>query len=37
MNDIMNIIKARDPGQREFHQAVTEVVASIKPVLDKNP
>lgn len=27
----------RDPHEREFHQAVTEVVESIQPVLDKNP
>jgi glutamate dehydrogenase (NADP+) len=33
----MNIIKARDPHEKEFHQAVTEVVESIKPVLDRNP
>ena len=27
----------RDPHEREFHQAVTEVLESIQPVLDKNP
>ena len=27
----------RDPQEREFQQAVTEVVESIQPVLDKNP
>ena len=27
----------RDPQEREFHQAVSEVVESIRPVLDKNP
>jgi glutamate dehydrogenase (NADP+) len=27
----------RDPHEREFHQAVAEVVESIRPVLDKNP
>lgn len=27
----------RDPHEREFQQAVTEVVESIQPVLDKNP
>jgi glutamate dehydrogenase (NADP+) len=36
-NDIMEIIKARDPHQKEFHQAVSEVVESVKPVLDRNP
>ncbi|WP_457551758.1 NADP-specific glutamate dehydrogenase [Desulfobacula sp.] len=37
MDRIMDIVKARDPFEKEFHQAVTEVVESIKPVLDKNP
>ena len=33
----MEIVKARDPYEKEFHQAVSEVVDSIKPALDKNP
>lgn len=33
----MDIVTARDPFEKEFHQAVTEVVDSVKPVLDKNP
>jgi glutamate dehydrogenase (NADP+) len=37
MNAIMEKIKARDPGEKEFHQAVTEVMESIKPVLDQHP
>jgi len=37
MADIMDIIKDRDPQEREFHQAVTEVIESVKPVLDQNP
>ena len=37
MTDIMDVIKERDPHEREFHQAVTEVMASVKPVLDQNP
>ncbi len=37
MGTIMDIITARDPFEKEFHQAVTEVVESVKPVLDKNP
>ena len=36
-DDIMAIIKARDPHEREFHQAVSEVLESVKPVLDRNP
>ena len=37
MNPIMEIIKARDPGEKEFHQAVEEVLESVQPVLDRNP
>ena len=37
MYDIMEWVKARDPGEKEFHQAVQEVVESIRPVLDQNP
>lgn len=37
MGTIMDIVKARDPFEKEFHQAVTEVVESVKPVLDKTP
>jgi glutamate dehydrogenase (NADP+) len=35
--DIMALIKAKDPHEREFHQAVSEVLESVKPVLDRNP
>lgn len=35
--DILELVKNRDPNEREFHQAVSEVVESIKPVLDRNP
>jgi len=37
MSDIIEIVKLRDPNENEFHQAVTEVMESIKPVLDRNP
>ncbi|NQT68609.1 MAG: NADP-specific glutamate dehydrogenase [Desulfobacteraceae bacterium] len=37
MKDILNMIKDRDPGEKEFHQAVEEVVESVLPVLDRNP
>jgi len=30
-------VKAKDHEQREFHQAVFEVLESVKPVLDRNP
>lgn len=35
--DILELVKNRDPNEREFHQAVSEVVESIRPVLDRNP
>lgn len=37
MDQIMSNIKMKDPEQREFHQAVQEVMESVKPVLDRNP
>jgi len=37
MSDIIEVVKMRDPEQNEFHQAVTEVMESIEPVLDRNP
>ena len=37
MADILQWVKDRDPGEREFHQAVMEVMASIQPVVDRNP
>ena len=37
MTDIMDIVMDRDPQEREFHQAVSEVMESVKPVLDQNP
>ena len=37
MTDILNLIKNRDPGEKEFHQAVEEVLESVQPVLDRNP
>ena len=37
MSKTMDVVNARDPFEKEFHQAVTEVVESVKPVLDKNP
>jgi glutamate dehydrogenase (NADP+) len=37
MQSIIDLVKTKDPQEREFHQAVGEVMASVKPVLDKNP
>ena len=37
MTNIISMVKERDPNEIEFHQAVTEVMESIKPVFDRNP
>ena len=37
MTDILKRINDRDPGEKEFHQAVHEVVESVTPVLERNP
>ncbi|WP_423130475.1 NADP-specific glutamate dehydrogenase [Gaoshiqia sp. Z1-71] len=37
INDFMEALKARTPGETEFHQAVQEVVESIWDVYKKNP
>ncbi len=37
MTDILKLIKDKDPGENEFHQAVEEVLESVQPVLDRNP
>ena len=37
MENILAEIVQRDPDQREFHQAVFEVMETVKPVLDRNP
>ncbi len=37
MQNIVEMIQSRDPEQYEFHQALEEVMESVKPVLDRNP
>ena len=37
MSEILNLVKEKDPGEKEFHQAVSEVILSVKPVMDRNP
>ncbi len=37
MLDILTYVKEKDPNEREFHQAVSEVFESVKPVIDQNP
>jgi glutamate dehydrogenase/leucine dehydrogenase len=37
LNTFMDYVKARNPNESEFHQAVYEVVGSLMPFIDKNP
>jgi len=37
VNDLMSEVKAKNPAQPEFHQAVEEVVESLEPVIEKHP
>ncbi len=37
VDTIMADVKAKNPAQPEFHQAVHEVVSSLAPVMDKHP
>jgi hypothetical protein len=34
---LMALVKAKNPGETEFHQAVAEVVESLSLVLDRHP
>jgi glutamate dehydrogenase (NADP+) len=34
---VIELVKTRDPGQPEFHQAVTEVLESLEPALERYP
>lgn len=37
MENILSPIVQRDPQEKEFHQAVQEVVQTVQPVLERNP
>lgn len=37
IDQFMSKVKARNPGEPEFHQAVEEVVESLAPFIEKNP
>ena len=37
MSSDFELVVSRDPHEKEFHQAVTEVLQSISPVLEQNP
>lgn len=34
---VMEQVKKRNPGEAEFHQAVSEVLESLEPVIDRHP
>ena len=37
LNELMERVEKRNPGESEFHQTVREVLSSIEPVLEKRP
>jgi glutamate dehydrogenase (NADP+) len=37
VNEIIAKVKAKDPAQPEFHQAVEEVMASLEPTVEQHP
>ncbi len=37
VESFMEYLAARTPGEKEFHQAASEVVASVVPILDRHP
>ncbi len=36
-DNILKMILAKDPGEREYHQAVKEFLETVQPVLERNP
>ncbi len=36
-NELINKVKIQDPEQHEFHQAVEEVMETLKPTIEKHP
>ena len=34
---VLEELKAKNPGEAEFHQAATEILTSLKPVVDRHP
>jgi glutamate dehydrogenase (NADP+) len=37
LSDVMNLVRAKNPAEAEFHQAVQEVLETLGPVLAKHP
>ena len=36
-SQILNLVKAKNPAEPEFHQAVLEVFESLRPVMERHP
>ena len=36
IEETLDIVKRRNPGEKEFLQAVTEVLESVRPVIESN-
>jgi glutamate dehydrogenase (NADP+) len=37
LDDVLEHVRTKNPGEPEFHQAVEEVLVSLEPVLDRHP
>ncbi len=37
ITSVIEVVERRDPGQREFHQAVREVLGTLAPVIEAHP
>ena len=37
LQDVMETVEKRNPGEKEFHQAVREVLESLEPVVERHP
>ncbi len=37
INQVLNLVKSKNPAEPEFHQAVLEVFESLRPVLERHP
>ena len=37
INEVIELAKKKNPGESEFHQAVEEVLESLRPVIEKHP
>ena len=37
IGDVIEKVKAKDPAQPEFHQAVEEVLTTLEPTVNKHP